>query len=112
MQPNPSLSEIKSPAALSQIPLWLKVSFTAFMAVLIPVYWTKNARFSMLIISLLTCQSPSWKTAFANSAKKSTTGILSRNADAGFSNGRTNCASNGQFRTPDKQPHSQAAPGM
>jgi radical SAM superfamily enzyme YgiQ (UPF0313 family) len=74
--------------------------------ILEPGAWEKCTLFDV------NCQSPSWKTAFANSAKKSTTEILSRNADAGFSNGRTNCASNGRFRTPDKQPHSQAAPGI
>lgn len=32
-------SEIQSPTLVGRIPLWLKWGYTAFMAVLVPVYW-------------------------------------------------------------------------
>jgi hypothetical protein len=36
--PDPS-SSLTQPARGSRIPLWLKLAYTAFMAVLVPVYW-------------------------------------------------------------------------
>lgn len=78
MQPNTSLAEIKSPAAPSLIPLWLKVSFTAFMAILIPVYWTNYGPSNFLYfcdIALLITLYAVWKES-SHAASMAAVGIL------------------------------------
>ena len=78
MQPNTSLAEIKSPAAPSRIPLWLKVSFTAFMAVLIPVYWTNYGPSNFLYfcdIALFITLYAVWKES-SHAASMAAVGIL------------------------------------
>lgn len=78
MNPNTPLIKIDTPAPPSRIPLWLKLSFTAFVAVLIPVYWANYGPTNFLYfcdIALLVTLYAVW-TESSHAASMAAVGIL------------------------------------